>query len=380
MELTARAGIDPDYRLEFMGEYEYQNLNQSLIWLKNLLDTKEYQPTLVNDNDDNPIAFAPFFLQQFSDFNQAAFSSMSSLVEFFIGRLEEKNIFKQKASDLEKIIERELERCQRKLALQMEKIAEGKEAEKYRLWGELIIANLYHLQQAKEARVINLYSEKPEEIIIPLDSNLTPNENAQKYFKKYSKAKQGAQKAADQSKATVEEISYLESIKNSLERAEKVNDLQEIRLELEESGYVKAKTIKTNKTNIQPQSDPLTFQVKEYKILVGKNNKQNDYITFKLGKNEDMWLHVKDIPGSHVIIKNPGKKEIPKSILDEAANLAAYYSKGRYSALVPVDYTLRKNVKKPGGAKPGMVIYENQKTIYITPDEEKVLQLLKNQS
>lgn len=380
-ELTVRAGIDIENRLEYLGEYEYQNIFLGLQWLKNQLITKRYQPTLVRDNYDKPLAFAPFSLQQFSDLKQETFSSMSSLIEFFIGKNEEENIYKQKVGDLEKIIDRELERCQRKLALQLEKIAEGEKADKYKIWGELITANLYKLQQGQEAKVTNFYSENFEELIIPLDPNLTPNENAQSFFKKYSKAKQGAEKAANQSKATLEEIGYLDSIKSSLERVETLSDLQEIRWELEDAGYVKAKPIKTKqKAKKEVQGEPLTFSVEGYKIIVGKNNKQNDYVTFKLGKNEDIWLHVKDIPGSHVIIKNPEKKEIPKSILDIAANLAAYYSKGRYSALVPVDYTQRKNVKKPSGAKPGMVIYENQKTIYITPDEEMVLNLFPKNS
>ena len=335
-------------------------------WNKNL------STNLVKDNNDKLIAFAPFYLQQFSELKQETFPSMSNLIEFFIGKIEEKNVFTQKIGDLEKIIDRELERCHRKLALQLEKIGEGEKAEIFKLWGELITANLYNLKQAKEVRVPNYYSEEYEEVLIPLEPNLSPNENAQKYFKKYSKARLGAEKAAEQSKATMEEIDYLESIKSSLERSENPHDLQEIRWELEEAGYVKAKPIKAkNKAKTQVQAEPLTFQVDGYKILVGKNNKQNDYITFKLGKNEDTWLHVKDIPGSHVIIKNPEKKTIPKGILEAAANLAAYHSKGRYSALVPVDYTQRKNVKKPNGAKPGMVIYENQKTIFITPDEKK---------
>jgi len=377
-ELIIRSGLDDETRLEFLGEYEYVKLWGNINWLRTQIETQSYQPTLVKDLNGKPLAFAPFFLQQFTGLEQEPYASMGALLEFFIGKNEEKNVFKQKSGDLERILDRELERCQKKLALQLEKQAEGEKANKYKLWGELLTANLYNLKQGKEAKVYNFYSEEQEEIVIPLDPTLTPNENAQKYFKKYAKAKAGSEKAIEQSKATLEEINYLESIKSSLERAENLNDLQEIRWELEEAGYVKAKIIKAKgKDKSGSPSEPLVFNISGFKILVGKNNKQNDYVTFKLGKNEDLWLHVKDIPGSHVIIKNPEKKEIPKTILDTAANLAAYYSKGRYSALVPVDYTHRKNVKKPGGAKPGMVIYENQKTIYITPDEEKALQLMK---
>jgi len=377
-ELTVRAGIDRENSLEFLGEYEYLSLWKSLNWLKNQILSQTYQPTLIRDTDGKPFAFAPFSLEQFDGLEQETYSSMGDLIDSFIGKSEETNLFKQKSSDLEKIIEKELDRCQRKLAIQLEKIAEVEIAAKYKLWGELITANLHNLKQAKEAIVSNFYSEELENIAIPLEANLTPNENAQKYFKKYSKARVGSEKTLEQSKITMEEIKYLESIKNSLDGSDNPQDLQDIRWELEEAGYAKARPQKNNnKVKTTAQSEPLAVAIEDYKILIGKNNKQNDYVTFKLGKNEDLWLHVKDIPGSHVIIKNPDKKEIPQKIFDTAANLAAYYSKGRYSAQVPVDYTLRKNVKKPGGSKPGMVIYEHQKTIYITPDEEKVLQLLK---
>jgi predicted ribosome quality control (RQC) complex YloA/Tae2 family protein len=380
-ELTIRAGFDSEARLEFFGEYDYLKIWQEIKWLKSIIKNKTYEPVLVFDNDSKPIAFAPFYLQQFISLEQKTFPSMSELIEFYIGKSEEKNLFKQKVLNLEKTIDKELERCQRKLVLQLEKQAEGQASEKYKLWGELLTANLYNLKQGENAKVTNFYSEKMEEIEIPMEPNLTPNENAQKYFKKYTKAKLGAKKALEQSKFTLEEINYLETIKNSLEKAENLNDLQEIRWELEEAGYLKAKPIKNkNREKTSSQIQPISVEKSGFRILVGKNNKQNDYLTLKIAKNEDLWLHVKDIPGSHVIIKNPGQKEIPKDILDTAANLAAYFSKSRYSAQVPVDYTLKKYVKKPSGAKPGMVIYENQKTVYITPDEEKVLELINKPS
>ncbi|MGI6224915.1 MAG: Rqc2 family fibronectin-binding protein [Peptococcales bacterium] len=377
-ELLVRADIAYDNRLEFLGEYEYLSLLKSISWLKNLVNEQSYEPTLIKDSTGKPFAFAPFYLKQFTGFEHETFESMSNLIEFFIGKSEEKNLFKQKLGDLERILARELERCQRKLALQLEKQEEGQKADKFKLWGELLTANLYKIKQGKEAKVTNFYSEKLEDVIIPLEPNLTPNENAQKYFHKYAKAKSGSLKALKQSKITLAEINYLETIQNSLARSENLTDLQEIRWELGEAEYLKARPTKNkSKGKGTIQSKPLTFITAGFTILVGKNNKQNDYVTFKLGKNDDTWLHVKDIPGSHVIIKNPEKKVIPKDVLDIAANLAAYFSKGHNSSHVPVDYTLRKNVKKPNGAKPGMVIYENQKTIYITPDEEKVERLLK---
>ncbi|MFZ5943843.1 MAG: Rqc2 family fibronectin-binding protein [Bacillota bacterium] len=377
-ELIIRAGIDVDTRLEFLGEHELINLWREILWLKELLENKKFQPNLVLDKN-RTIAFAPFYPQQFEGLEHESFTSMGALVEFAIGKSEEQNLFKQRQLELERIIEKELERCQRKFSLQQEKAAEGQEAEKYRLWGELLTANLHSLKQGSEAKVPNFYSEDLQEITIPLEPQLTPNENAQKFFKKYTKAKVGSQKAAEQSQATLEEINYLESILNGLEKAADLKDMQEIRLELEESGYAKTKLLKNRKKENKNIQKFNLWEVKYqgYTIFIGKNNKQNDYLTTKLAKNEDLWLHVKDIPGSHVIIMNPERKNIPANVLETAANMAAYFSKSRNSSQVPVDYTLKKHVKKPNGAKPGMVIYDNQKTIFITPDEEKVLNLIK---
>lgn len=376
-EILYRSGLDLDSRVEFLGEYDYIQLVQQLQWLQLLLEKQEYVPTLVEE-EQKAIAFAPFPLQQFSGLTQRQLPSMSKLVEEFIGRKEQSNLFAQRTGDLDRIIHRELERCEKKLALQLEKVQDGQEAEYLKIWGELLTANLHQLQQGTSATVINYYDPEQGEIIIPLQANLTPNENAQKYFKRYSKAKIGAEQSLVHVDNTREEISYLESIRESLQNAQTLIDLQDIRLELERAGYVKARLDKQNKKNKkEPVFKPLLIEYESWQILVGKNNIQNDYVTTKMARNLDIWFHVKDIHGSHVILKNhQEQREVPKEILDIAAHLAAYFSKGRQSALVPVDYTLKKHVHKPNGAKPGQVIYENQKTIYITPDEDAIKQLI----
>jgi len=175
-----------------------------------------------------------------------------------------------------------------------------------------------------------------------------------------------------------QEIAYLESVANSIQLAPTLNDLAEIREELASQGYlkvkVKTKGRKVKAAPVKELSQPLSFTSADgIQILVGKNNKQNDQLTMRMAQPEDLWLHVKDIPGSHVIVRSTGLPSIPDSTLNQAANLAAYYSKARGSSNVPVDYTQRKHVHKPRGAKPGMVIYEQQRTLYITPDEEAVL-------
>lgn len=376
-ELIFRANLDPDGRAEFLGEYDYQVIWQQLRWLTELLEKQAYQPTIVYDHQ-KAAAFAPFPLMQYQELEQVTYPSMSELIETFIGRKEADNGFQQKLGDLERIIDHQIERCEKKLALQMEKVSEGENAEEAKIWGELLTANLYQIKQGDHAEVVNFYDPEQKLITIPMLGHLTPNENAQRYFKRYAKAKNGAEKALEQVQHTQEELDYLDTIKDSLNSAQTLDDIVDIRLELEAADYVKAKLTKQNKkTKKEPTHKPLTIEQDGFHILVGKNNVQNDYLTLKIARNNDVWFHAKDMPGSHVVIKNhQEQREIPKEILDLAAHLAAYFSKGKHSALVPVDYTLKKHVHKPNGAKPGRVIYENQKTIYITPDEEAIEQLI----
>ncbi|MFR6291485.1 MAG: NFACT family protein [Peptococcaceae bacterium] len=376
-ELIYRSGLNPDDRVDFLGQYDYDRIWQQLLWLRHLLEQKAYQPTLVEDGK-KAVAFAPFPLQQLEQLEQTRLDSMSQLVELFIGRKEQSNLLAQRSGDLERIINREMERCEKKLALQLDKVQEGEDAEHFKIWGELLTANLYQIKQGTEARVVDYYDPDQQLITIPMQANLTPNENAQKYFKKYAKAKAGAQQSIVQAEHTQDELNYLDSIKNSLRNAQTPDDLQDVRLELEGSGYVKARLTKQNKKNKkEPVLKPLVLHYGDIEILVGKNNVQNDYVTTRLARNNDVWFHAKDIPGSHVIIRNhQEQRELTTDVLDFAAHLAAYFSKSRYSALVPVDYTLKRHVHKPNGAKPGRVIYENQKTIYITPDEEAIQQIL----
>lgn len=378
-EVIHRSGLNPDDRVDFLGQYDYDRIWQQILWLRNLLQRKDYHPTLV-EGGKKAMAFAPFPLEQFAQYEQKELPSMSALVEQFIGRKEQDNLLAQRSGDLERIINREIERCEKKLALQLEKVQEGDDAEHLKIWGELLTANLYQLKQGEEAHVINYYDPDQATITIPMQPNLTPNENAQKYFKKYAKAKAGAQQSLVQAEHTQDELNYLDSIANSLRNAQSPDDLQDIRLELETAEYVKAKLTKQNKkAKKEPEFKPLVLHYGTLEVVVGKNNVQNDYVTTRLGRNNDVWFHVKDIPGSHVLIRNhQAQHELGQDVLDFAAHLAAYFSKSRYSALVPVDYTLKRYVHKPNGAKPGRVIYENQKTIYITPDEEAIQQILAN--
>ena len=233
------------------------------------------------------------------------------------------------------------------------------------------MANLHTIKKGmKQAEVVNYYNE--ETLTITLDPRKTPIENSQKYYSRYQKAKTAVVKTHEQIEKTEEDIRYFELLMQQVQQAG-LSDIEEIREELAEQGYMKAQKSKKKK---KPQKPNVEHYVSStgIPISVGKNNKQNDYVTFKVASKSDTWLHTKDIPGSHVIIHS---QEPDEDTILEAASIAAYFSKARESASVPVDYTEVRQVKKPSGAKPGFVIYFEQKTVYVTPDEDLVLKLKK---
>ena len=222
----------------------------------------------------------------------------------------------------------------------------------------------------------NFYEEDYPTIKIKLSPNLTPSENAQKYFKKYNKLKNAKIEISQQVELSLEEINYLENIMLSIDNCENLDELQDIKDELQKTGYIKGKVASKKIKNTLTTKPHEFLSTDGFTILVGKNNKQNDHLTLKVASSDDIWMHTKNIPGSHVIIKTEGKN-VPDNTLLEGAMLAAFFSKSKMSSQVPVDYTLKKNIKKPNGAKPGMVIYETNNTIYVTPTEEFVAKLKK---
>jgi len=225
----------------------------------------------------------------------------------------------------------------------------------------------------KKIEVVNYYDAQGEVVTIPLDPNRSPAENAQRYFKKYQKAKASRLHIQEQSRKTAEENRYLATVLQQLEDAD-LEDVADIREELEREGYVrKQKTAKARRETRQAKPQlTVTTSSEGVPIYIGRNNRQNDYLTSRLANSHDTWLHTKDMPGSHVVIRG---RDFGERTLREAAQIAAYFSKGRTSAQVPVDYTLIKHVRKPKGAKPGYVIYDNHKTLYVTPDESFIRKL-----
>ncbi|WP_336634384.1 Rqc2 family fibronectin-binding protein [Lysinibacillus fusiformis] len=290
----------------------------------------------------------------------------------FFARAERDRV-KQQAGDLERWLQNEID----KLALKTKKLTKDFERasklDQFQLYGELLMANIYSFEKGvKEVTVINYYSENSEEITIPVSERKTPIENAQSYYTKYTKAKNALIMVQQQLEKTKEEITYFEMLAQQVQQAAP-GDIEEIREELAEQGYLKLRHSKKKKKPVKPEPERYISST-GIAISVGKNNKQNDMLTFKIAKRTDIWLHTKDIPGSHVVIHS---SEPDETTLREAATLAAYFSKARESSSVPVDYTDIRQVKKPNGAKPGFVIYFEQKTLYIDPDEALILQLKK---
>lgn len=304
---------------------------------------------------------------------QQTFDSLSGLLDAFYGGKAEKDRVKQQGGELIHKIENELKRNQGKVLKLQQTLTDTEQAENYRRDGELLTT--FMAQVPKGAKFVELpnYYEEDRLLKIKLNPALTPNQNAQKYFQKYQKLKNAVKVVHGQIQQTTQEISYLDSVLSQLEIASPM-DIEMIREELIEQGYVKKRSAKKQKH--LKKSKPEEFYSSDGSlILVGRNNLQNDQLTLRTAKKTDIWLHAKDIPGSHVIIKDTAPSDVT---LLEAANLAAYFSKYRLSSQVPVDYVQVKHVHKPNAAKPGYVIYENQKTLYITPDEQLIRTLKTN--
>lgn len=302
-----------------------------------------------------------------------SFGTLSSLLDrFYFGKAERDRV-KQQGNDLERLIINEKEKNEKKIKKLEATLEDAKKAEQYQLHGELLTANLFLAKKGmKEISVVNYYEEDGKSITIPLDPRKTPSQNAQKYFTKYQKAKNSVNIVMDQIMLSRTEAAYFDGLLQQVEAASP-RDIEEIREELVEGGYIRARQKKQNK-NKQNQKPVLEkyLATDGTEIIVGKNNKQNDYLTNKAAARDDVWLHTKDIPGSHVVIRS---KEPAEQTILEAAQIAAYFSKARNSSSVPVDFTKVRNVKKPAGAKPGFVIYDQQQTVYVTPDEETILRL-----
>ncbi|MFD0771032.1 NFACT family protein [Bacillus sp. CGMCC 1.60114] len=365
-------GISPLFAKEVVakaGMVNENTLSEVFFTLQKPLLEHQYTPSMIVVNGKE---FFYLFPLSHLKGEEKTFSSISELLDrFFFGKAERDRV-KQQAHDLERFMQNEKAKNEKKLIKLKKTLEDAGKADKYQLFGELLTANMYAVKKGDtEVEVINYYDENSGTVKITLDPLRTPSENAQRYFQKYQKAKNSVAIVEEQIEKTNEEILYFDSLLQQMEAASS-KDIEEIREELAEEGYMrnrKAKNIK--KKPAKPILDKYIAS-DGTEILVGKNNKQNDYLTNKLARRDEIWLHTKDIPGSHVVIRS---LEPSDETLVEAAKLAAYFSKAKESSSVPVDYTKIRHVKKPSGAKLGFVTYDNQQTVYVTPDADTVMKL-----
>ncbi len=329
----------------------------------------EFCPNVMYGEDGSPFDFAAFKYQSRAHLQTEVLPTLSDALDTFYKQRDLTERIGQKASSLLKILRNNIERCEKKLAMQLETINETINMDLYRIKGELLMGNIYAIPKGvKQVMLPNYYSENYDEIEIELDVRISPNANAQKYFKHYQKLKSAKLLVADQKAMTDAELAYLEGQLDNLKKCTNEAELNEIRDELTNEGYVR-KLNNRKQLKKLPPSKPYHYVSSDgIDILVGKNNLQNDKLTSS-AMSDELWLHAKDIPGSHVIVLSTNP---PNQTITEAAILAAYYSKAKDSSSVPVDYTRKKYVKKPSGAKPGYVIYTNQHTAYVTPEEAMI--------
>ena len=374
-EICFRANIDENLLVSKISSDDISKIYREFHNLFKYIKDNIYNPCMVIDTSiDKVLDFSCINLSLFSNLSIINDDSISKILENYYATKDIKDRIHQRSSDLRKSISIKLDRLYNKLNKQEKELIESENAQIYKIKGELITSYIYMIEKGMESvEVANFYDPEYKNIKISLNTNFTPSENAQKYFKKYNKLKTAKKEITSQMEITKEEIDYLENIMLSIENCENLAELMDIREELGKVGYLRSKNNSKKETKLTTKPHEFVSS-NGFKILVGKNNKQNDHLTLKVASNEDIWMHTKNIPGSHVIIKTEGK-EVPDETIFEGAMLAAFFSKSKMSSQVPVDYTKKKNVKKPNGAKPGMVIYDTNNTIYVTPTEELVVKL-----
>lgn len=377
-EICYRANVNEKTAISDLSNSELNSLYNEFNNLFKDIRNNNYSPCIVvNEKVDRVVDFSCISLNLYNEFKFIIKDSMSTILEDYYKTKDIKDRIHQRASDLKKSISIKLERLYHKQEKQEEELKEAENADIYKVKGELLTAYIYMIQKGMESiEVQNFYDPNYENISISLKKNLTPSENSQRYFKKYNKLKTAKKEITSQMSINKEEIDYLENILLNIENCENLAELQDIKDELISLGYSKASgKLKSKKEIAKLTTSPHEFMSSDgVKILVGKNNKQNDHLTLRIADPDDIWMHTKNIPGSHVIIKCAGK-EVSEQTIYEGAMLAAYFSKSKMSSQVPVDYTKKKHVKKTSGSKPGMVIYETNSTMYVTPTEEMVASL-----
>jgi len=362
-EIVFLAGLDAStFATEISSDYQLHIYNIFKNFFEKISENA-FAPVIYYKNG-KPFEFSAIPLSSLKDLEQKTTESISETLYEFYNTKNSISRMNSKSSELRRHIQSLIEKDAKKLSLWEAQLKDTAKADKYRLYGELLNTYGYNVTPgAKSITVLNYYDNT--EITIPLDNNFTVRENSVRYFNRYNKLKRTAAANEELRVKTTNELYYLESIINALDMASGEEDIQAIRDELSNAGYVKRKN---QKQKSQVKSKPLHYISSDgFEIFVGKNNIQNEEISFKIANGNDLWFHAKDVPGSHVIVKTNGN-EIPDKTYEEAAAIAAFYSKNKTQSKVEVDYTERKNLKKPNASNPGFVIYHQNYSMVITPD------------
>ena len=382
-EFCCRASLDSGETMASISEEAGLHLFRNIERLMEDVKSSNFTPNIVS-LDKTPVEFSSVTLTCFVDHTVQQFDSVSAMLETYYASKSSYTRIRQKSSDLRKVVATNIDRVSKKYDLQLKQLQDTDKRDKFKVYGELITAYGYGLEpEAKVLNTINYYNN--EEISIPLDTTLTPMENAKRYFEKYNKLKRTYEALTKFIAETADELTHLESIRTALDIATEEDDLTDLKRELMEYGYVRRKASdksnrlskKVNPKKATMKSKPLHYISSDgYHIYVGKNNFQNDELTFQFADGGDWWFHAKKIAGSHVIVKTGGNGiELPDKTFEEAARLAAYYSGARDAQKAEVDYTVRKNVKKPSGGKPGFVVYYTNFSMLSSTDITGIVQI-----
>ena len=385
-EVVFRAGFDADMNTEGLTEDLGIHLYRVFEGFMDEISEGSYKPCIVYKNDE-PSEFSAVELRLFEGSEEYSIKYFESVSEVLEAYYSEKNLvtrIRQKSADLRKVVANCIERVSKKRDIQLQQLKDTEKRDKYKLYGELLTTYGYGIEPESKSAVVNNYYTN-EDITIPLDPDFSAIENAKRYYNKYSKLKRTYEAVTEQLEQSNEELRHLDSIRVALDIAVLEDDLTAVRNELAEYGYIKShfgardnKGGNRKNSGSRIKSVPMHFVTEDgFHIYVGKNNYQNDELTFKFATGGDWWFHAKKMAGSHVVVKTDGK-ELPDRVYEQAAALAAYYSKAGKNEKVDVDYLERKNVKKPNGARPGFVVYYTNYSMTVYPSTEGLTQLRNN--
>ena len=369
-ELCCRAHLESDRSARETGEDEQLHLCRIFLQLMEDVNAGMFSPNIIYDKEGVPVEFASVELSMYRDLTARSYESVSQVLETYYAQKNDASRIRQKSSDLRRLVNTMLEREAKKLDLQSRQLKDTDKRDRFRLFGELLNTWQYNVEPGASSVTVPNYYDGDKEVKISLDPNKTASENSQRYYEKYEKLKRTSEALSELVQQTKADVEQLESIKTFLDQAQSEADLNQIREELVQSGYIRRHDTQKKKGASRPEkSRPWHYRTSDgYDIYVGKNNLQNDELTFRIANASDWWFHSKKAPGSHVIARRKDGMELPDHVFELAASAAAWYSSARESDKVEIDYVQRREVKKPNGSKPGFVVYYTNYSMTVRPD------------